>query len=109
PVMNSVPKVTHSITAPALQPGTSEVFGTPGLINTAAYVPPRAISHPAPEYPDLARKSNITGDVVLLLSISSSGHVDAVKVLQGNPMLVAAAEPTVKNWKYSPARSNGAP
>lgn len=75
-----------------------------------AYSPPRAIWQPAPLYPaNATRRDPGTDDVQLLLSISRSGEVEKVDVLNGSRSLAAAAVETVKTWKYSPALSNGNP
>jgi len=77
---------------------------------TLVYVPPQAISQPAPQYPKrIGGRNPRVKDVQLLLSISSSGEVEKVGVLSGNRYLAAAAMKAVKTWKYSPATSNGNP
>jgi TonB family protein len=60
-------------------------------------------SNPPPEYPELARKLNITGTARVLLTVASDGSVTTVKELGGNPVLVAALVKAVKKWKYEPA------
>jgi TonB family protein len=54
-----------------------------------------------PVYPDLARKMNMTGTVKVEISIAADGSVHDVQVLGGNPVLVAAVEDAVKQWKYA--------
>lgn len=56
-----------------------------------------------PEYPDLARRNNITGSARVELRVSPDGKVKDVKVLGGNPVLVQAAVTAVTKWKYEPA------
>jgi len=56
-----------------------------------------------PEYPDLARRNNITGSARLELKVSPDGKVKDIKVLGGNPVLVQAAVTAVTKWKYEPA------
>lgn len=56
-----------------------------------------------PQYPDLARKNNISGSARLELLVSTEGKVKDVKVLGGNPVLVQAAVAAVTKWKYEPA------
>jgi len=56
-----------------------------------------------PEYPELARKNNITGSARMELLVTADGRVKDVKVLGGNPVLVQAAVAAVKKWKYEPA------
>lgn len=60
-------------------------------------------SNPPPEYPELARKMNITGTARVLLTVMPDGSVTTVKELGGNPVLVAALVKAVKKWKYEPA------
>lgn len=57
-------------------------------------------SNPPPEYPELARKMNITGTARVLLTVMPDGSVTTVKELGGNPVLVAALVKAVKKWKY---------
>jgi TonB family protein len=60
-------------------------------------------SNPPPEYPELARKMNITGMARVLLTVTPDGSVTTVKELGGNPVLVAALVKAVKKWKYEPS------
>lgn len=60
-------------------------------------------SNPPPEYPELARKMNITGTARVLLTVAPDGSVGNVKELGGNPVLVAALVKAVKKWKYEAA------
>lgn len=109
--LNSIPVVPRTIPPapgpPRLRPSLSTSLIKP--VSIASYFPPKAISQPAPAYPEVARTVKTTGDVLLIISISSSGAVYKVDVLKGNSLLVAAAENAVKKWKYSPAVSNGKP
>lgn len=59
-------------------------------------------SRVAPQYPELARKMNVSGSVKLELVVASSGQVKSVKPLGGHPLLIDAAETAVKQWKYEP-------
>jgi len=56
-----------------------------------------------PDYPELARKNNISGIVRMELLIAADGKVKDVKVLGGNPVLVQAAVTAAMKWKYEPA------
>lgn len=56
-----------------------------------------------PEYPELARKTNIQGVARVLLTVAADGKVVAIKELGGNPVLVAALVQAVRKWKYEPA------
>ncbi len=56
----------------------------------------------APQYPDLAKKMNVTGAVKLELIVGANGQVKAVRPLGGHPLLIDAAEAAVKQWRYEP-------
>ena len=56
----------------------------------------------SPQYPELARKMNVTGSVKLELVIAASGQVKSVKALGGHPLLIDAAQNAVKQWRYEP-------
>ena len=56
----------------------------------------------APQYPELAKKMNVTGAVKLELIVGANGQVKAVRPLGGHPLLIDAAEAAVKQWRYEP-------
>jgi TonB family protein len=56
----------------------------------------------APQYPDLAKKMNVTGAVKLELIVGANGQVKTVRPLGGHPLLIDAAEAAVKQWRYEP-------
>ena len=58
----------------------------------------------SPQYPELARKMNISGSVKLELLVAANGQVKTVKTLGGHPLLIDAAQNAVKQWKYEPGQ-----
>ena len=56
----------------------------------------------APQYPDLARRMNVSGAVKLELIVAANGQVKAVRPLGGHPLLIDAAQNAVKQWRYEP-------
>lgn len=58
-----------------------------------------------PEYPDLAKRNNISGTARVQATIAPDGTVKEVKGLGGNPVLLQAATEAVKKWKYEPAQN----
>jgi TonB family protein len=62
-----------------------------------------------PEYPELARRARVEGEVVLNISVNEEGYVSNVEVIRGHQLLRQAAVDAVKQWKYEPALSNGKP
>jgi len=55
-----------------------------------------------PQYPELARKMNVSGSVRLELVVAANGQVKTVKPLGGHPLLIDAAQSAVKQWRYEP-------
>lgn len=54
------------------------------------------------QYPELARRMNVTGSVRLEILVGANGQVKSVKPLGGHPLLIDAAETAVKQWRYEP-------
>lgn len=54
-----------------------------------------------PVYPELARRMNMTGTVRVEIDIAADGSISNIKTLGGNPVLAAAVEDAVKQWKYA--------
>ncbi len=69
----------------------------------------KAVDLVKPAYPAEAKQQALSGTVKLQALISKTGDVAAVRVLEGAPMLVAAAVDAVKQWKYQPTNLEGAP
>jgi protein TonB len=59
--------------------------------------------------PMLARQASIHGAVDLVTAIDKQGIVRDVRVVDGNPVLAAAAKQAVLKWRYQPATRNGQP
>jgi protein TonB len=68
---------------------------------------PRLVYDPAPEYPWLARDAEIQGDVQIDAVVDKNGNVTQMHVLNGPPLLIAAALQAVGKWKYVPTYLNG--
>ena len=62
-----------------------------------------------PKYPSGARKAHIEGRVSLEATISDTGNVEDLCVMQGPAMLQQAAFDAVKKWRYKPFVLNGHP
>lgn len=56
-----------------------------------------------PEYPELAKRMNLTGVVKIVATISADGRVTNTKVVGGSPVLVGAATDALKKWRFEPA------
>jgi len=62
-----------------------------------------------PEYPGLALRARVSGDVSLEVTLDEEGNVSEVKVLGGHPLLIDEAVRAVRQWKYSPTLLNNEP
>ena len=62
-----------------------------------------------PIYPESARSSDLSGDVVLNAHIDETGKVREVQAISGDPVLVHAAVDAVRQWEYRPSLVNGQP
>ena len=62
-----------------------------------------------PAYPTLPREARISGTVTVDAVIDEHGNVVQARVLDGHPLLIAAALQAVRQWKYEPSFLNGQP
>lgn len=62
-----------------------------------------------PEYPQAARISHVTGDVILHTIIDRDGRIAELTVVSGPPLLAESAIKAVKQWEYRPYLLNGKP
>ena len=101
---NGVPDGTGE--TPALEPGTGSAEG-PHVIGGDVRAPV-LVARAEPEYPEAARRAHLDGTVILQAIISADGAVDEIRVVHSaNPLLDAAAERAVRQWRYRPATLNG--
>jgi protein TonB len=76
------------------------------LLSALAFADTRKpVANPEPEYPEIARRMNITGTVKTEIVISTDGTIKSVKVLGGHPLLVDAVQKALRRWKYAPSGS----
>jgi periplasmic protein TonB len=62
-----------------------------------------------PVYPAVAQAVHASGTVVLQATISRTGVIENLRVVEGPPMLRQAALDAVKQWRYRPYTLNGQP
>ena len=71
---------------------------------------PRILKEVRALYTDEARRRGIEGDVVLEVIVTQAGTVDRVRVVRGlGAGLDQSAIAAVKQWRFDPARKQGAP
>jgi TonB family protein len=63
----------------------------------------RAKTKVQPNYPDLARKMNITGTVKVEVVVAPNGTVKEARVVGGHPVLANAALDAAKKWRFEPS------
>jgi protein TonB len=72
--------------------------------------PPVRITSVSPNYPQAARAALIEGDVLLEAVVTEDGKVTNVSIVRSvHPLLDEAARRAVRQYRYAPARRNGAP
>jgi TonB family protein len=77
----------------------------------ADFVPPKALDHSLPSYPDRNDPYYVEGYVKLQYHIDADGHVGDIALLQlvGPQAFADSTIRTVKDWTYTPAMLNGKP
>jgi TonB family protein len=62
-----------------------------------------------PDYPSIAKVNFIRGTVELKIKVTSKGRVSEAHVIEGEPILAAAALKSVQKWLYRPYVSQEGP
>ena len=65
----------------------------------------KPVVNPDPEYPQIARRMNISGTVKVELVIAADGTIKSAKILGGHPVLADSVQRALKKWKYAPGAS----
>ncbi len=100
-----------SMTGANPNPGTGTLSGIfSAFLPTGGRVKePQLISKSAPNYPDMAKQTQIEGEVTVKAVIDITGKLTNMKVVSGSPMLQQAALDSLRTWKYEPALLNDKP
>jgi len=69
----------------------------------------KALSLPAPSYPDAAKRMRMTGTVEVEVVIDTNGRVISAKAVKGPSLLMLAAEQAAKQAKFTPTLLSGQP
>ena len=70
---------------------------------------PQVLNKVEPQYPPLALQSKIQGDVHLMVTIGTDGHVKLVTLMGASPALGSSAFAAVQQWTFAPVLQNGVP
>lgn len=77
-----------------------------GQKSSTDFQPPQVISTVEPSYP---ANTVAGGTVILKVTVSSSGEIEDVRVLQRAKGFTQQAIETVRKWKFEPAKLDGRP
>lgn len=100
----NVAAVNSNIGADA-NPGIFAALMTPG----GRVKEPKLIVQSAPNYPAMAKRTQVEGEVTVSAIIDITGKLTNMKVVSGSPMLQQAALDSLSTWKYQPASLNDKP
>jgi TonB family protein len=64
---------------------------------------PRLVLRSVPNYPAIAKRAAIEGEVTVDAVIDTNGKLTNMKVVSGQPLLQQAALDSLRTWKYEPA------
>jgi TonB family protein len=74
-----------------------------GRAEEAAVKDMRAVVHRTqPSYPEIAKRLNLCGMVMVKAAIGADGRVKSTTVVSGNPILGQAASTAVREWVFAP-------
>jgi protein TonB len=95
---------------PGIGPGSGGGIGGGPYRGGSGIEPPRLLREVKAGYTEEARQRRIAGDVLLEIVVRQDGSVGDVKVLQGlGSGLNERAVQAVRQWRFAPARRQGAP
>ncbi|WMJ69659.1 energy transducer TonB [Stenotrophomonas sp. 24(2023)] len=112
PPPEEAPKLVETAPAPPPAaepaPAPAPVPGTPVAADRPMPVPGQS---PAPEYPPAALRRGETGSVVVRVDVDAGGQPTGTTLVQrsGSRDLDRAALDAVRQWRFTPAHSNGQP
>ncbi len=101
------------LVAPASPPAAASVAVPPraplATLPDGAEVP-FLVTRVDARYPEVARRLNLSGDVVLRIVVEADGAVGKIEVVSAGPAgMTEAAVNAVRHWTYRPARVAGQP
>lgn len=70
---------------------------------------PVPIKRAVPQYPDIARKANITGKVFVTALVNKEGRVEAIGKVTGPEVFHEVARAAAQKWEFEPAIQNDKP
>jgi protein TonB len=106
-----VPTATRTPTVTPIPPTPTPVVREGDIVTPGPGVNPPVLIHQVdPEYPPIAARANINGEVVAQLLVGIDGRVEDVRILEVSQKGVGfeqATEDAVRQWRYRPATKHG--
>lgn len=90
------------------RPGAFDAL-PPSSFQAGEQLTPVLLRTVAPEYPELARSAEVEGTVRFRVLVDRDGTVKETQLMDGSPMLVAAAREAVLQFRFRPAMQAGHP
>ena len=96
---------------PVFDPKTGEACVFPTVNNhEPGFTAPKGIYTPEPEFPEAARKGQISGSVMLSVKVGEDGLIKRACIVRASrDDLGEQAINTVRKWRLEPAKQNGVP
>jgi len=92
-----------------LVPASTESGGTTRRPIEGGVLNGKAVSLPAPEYPEIAKPAHASGSVPVKIVIDENGNVVGAEAISGHPLLRAAAVSAAREAKFTTTRLQGEP
>ncbi len=105
---NEEETIASTVFAPDAPPELPPALARPDFF-TAFDTAPQVVRQVAPEYPDMARLSELEGVVMVQIGVNEFGDVVEAQVVQGVQGLNQAAIEAVMQWKFKPALQRDVP
>jgi periplasmic protein TonB len=112
PLIETTQSTVSEPTAPVVS--QTETRPTPAVPPAEPVTQPRFdadyLKNPAPPYPPLSRRMGEEGKVILRVVVSPQGSAESVdvKTSSGSTRLDEAAQKSVRNWRFIPAKRGDA-
>jgi TonB family protein len=92
-----------------MKPLQGVLYFPPDVVKIAfADTPPRLIHRVPPIYPEIWKRENVGGEVLMAFTIETDGTTSNLEVIRANDTAFAdSARVAVSQWRFSPGRKNG--
>lgn len=105
----AVPAAPAAAPPPPPAPSSDTLDGAKTIRKSGGTLMGSAIKRVNPEYPPLAKAANVSGTVVVEITIDEQGVVSAARAVSGHPLLLDAAVTAARQWEFPPTTLAGEP